>query len=86
LCLLDRGWRSDDLDTEIKTIIEDSEELKLEAMILLWAYAQYATNSWYEEWFDEAKIRGGLLSSKVAGLVLRAGTSGTPLDLAWMGM
>jgi hypothetical protein len=61
--------------------LEDFDPLELEGMILLWAYACYATSAWGEGFVAEAKVEGGLLDKRLAVLVLQAGISGKALDL-----
>jgi hypothetical protein len=82
--MLGAGWPPDEIEDNVASLLEDFDPAIVEGMILLWAYAHYAAASWGEEFHTDAKVRGGLLDASAAGLVVQAGTVGSPLNLSWL--
>jgi len=80
-CMLASNWQTDDIEYRAASALEDFDPLELEGMILLWAYAFYATSAWGKDFIVEAKVKGGLLDKRLADLVLHGGATGRPLDL-----
>lgn len=81
-CMLAAGWQPDDIEDDAATVLEELDPLELEGMILLWAYANYVTSAWGQEFLAEANVLGGLFKAGVADSIVRAGASGVPLDFS----
>jgi hypothetical protein len=81
-CMLATGWQPDDIEDDAATVLEELEPLELEGMILLWAYANYATSTWGQEFLAEANVLGGVFKAGVTDSIVRAGASGVPLDFS----
>jgi len=83
-CMLAAGWQPDGLDKKISSRIDAFDELELEGLILLWAYTRHAAAAWGREYIGEAEIESRIIKSEIAGVILRTGTSGEPLDLIYI--
>lgn len=84
-CALPSGWQPEDIEGALASFLEDAVPLQLEGMILMWAYANYATANWDDEFLAETKVNGGSLQARVSNLVIRAATAGNPVNLSWLG-
>lgn len=84
-CMLSADWQPDNTEDHLATALDELDTLELEGMILLWAYANYATDAWSKDFLTRAKVAGGLLTADVAASVVQAGMDGMPLELLRLG-